>query len=137
MEARGVRNHNPLNIRKGDKWQGLDNNGTDTEFCTFINDAYGFRAAFRILKNYMRATPRHDTIRKIITRWAPPADNNDTEAYISTVSKLTGISPDSKIQFSEVGRMIDLVKAMAKVETGHDYNERVILTGYQLETPSR
>ena len=47
--------------------------------------AYGYRAIFKILFNYYR-NYKLDTIRKMITRWAPPEDNNHTEAYIKTVS---------------------------------------------------
>ena len=132
METRGQRNHNPLNIRKGDQWQGIDKNGTDKEFCTFINDAYGFRAAFRIIHNGFKATPKRDTIRKIVTRWAPPSENN-TENYIKIVSTRSKIGPDTKLAYQDVARMVDIVKAMAFVETGHEYADGVILTGYQLE----
>lgn len=132
MTPRGIRNHNPLNIRKGNNWQGEDPNGNDAEFETFINDAYGFRAGFRIIHNGFKATPRRDTIRKIITRWAPPNENN-TENYINIVSARSKIHPDAKLAYQDVGRMVDVVRAMAFVETGKDYDERVIITGYNLE----
>jgi len=41
-----------------------------------------------------------NTIRGVISRWAPPSDNNDTEAYIRNVSQKTGIKPDDKIDLS-------------------------------------
>jgi hypothetical protein len=41
-----------------------------------------------------------NTIRGVISRWAPPSDNNDTEAYIRNVSQKTGIKPDEKIDLS-------------------------------------
>lgn len=130
--ARGVRNHNPLNIRKGNNWQGEDPNGSDSQFETFINDAYGFRAAFRIIHNGFKANPPRNTIRKIITRWAPP-NENDTENYINVVSTRAKINPDTKLAYNDITRMVDMVKAMAYVETGHDYDERVIINGYNME----
>lgn len=133
MATRGVRNHNPLNIRKGQPWQGQDINGNDTEFETFINDAYGFRAAFRIIHNGFKATPRRDTIRKIISRWSPPQDGNNTESYINFVAQRTKINPDTRLAYNDICRMVDIVKAMAFMETGHEYDERVILSGYNLE----
>lgn len=135
METRGQRNHNPLNIRKNgqNKWQGQDINGKDTEFETFINDAYGFRAAFRIIHNGFKATPKRDTIRKIIERWAPESDNNNTRGYINIVSNVTRIAPDTRLVYHDVTRMVDIVRAMAYVETGHLYDERVVLSGYNLE----
>lgn len=135
METRGQRNHNPLNIRKNgqNKWQGQDISGKDAEFETFINDAYGFRAAFRIIHNGFKATPKRDTIRKIIERWAPESDRNDTQGYINIVSNLSRIAPDTRLVYHDVTRMVDIVRAMAYVETGHQYDERVVLSGYNLE----
>lgn len=130
--TRAIRNHNPLNIRKGNDWQGEDPAGTDREFEVFINDAYGFRAAFKILKNGFKAQPSRNTIRKIITRWAPPSDGNNTEEYIKVVSQRARINPDEKLTYVDLGRMVDIVKAMAFVESGHEYDERVIITGYEL-----
>ena len=50
------------------------------------------------LKNYGE---KHgiNTLRKVITRWAPPSEN-DTEAYIKNVSQKTGINPDVEIDLS-------------------------------------
>ena len=41
-----------------------------------------------------------NTLRGVISRWAPPSDNNDTETYIKNVSQKTGIKPDEKIDLS-------------------------------------
>ena len=50
MIARGIRNNNPLNIRRSkDKWQGLKTLQTDAQFCQFETMAYGWRAAFVML----------------------------------------------------------------------------------------
>lgn len=86
-EPRGVRNHNPGNIRWGDPWQGLVpvNERTDKSFCQFISPAYGIRAMARTLITYQ---DKHQlrTIKDVITRWAPPSENN-TQAYIDSVSR--------------------------------------------------
>ena len=48
---RGLRNNNPLNIRKGaQRWQGQT--GNDGAFCIFESMEYGYRAAFRLLHTY-------------------------------------------------------------------------------------
>lgn len=133
MEARGIRNHNPLNIRKGNNWQGEHPTQTDGEFEVFVNDAYGFRAGFRIIHNGFKATPKRDTIEKIIYRWAPPTDGNDTEFYIDVVCRRTGIRRDTKLSYADSTRMVAIVEAMAFMETGKAYDERVIFSGYQLE----
>jgi hypothetical protein len=50
MLPRGIRNNNPLNIRRGkDQWQGLRAQQTDAQFCQFETLEYGWRAAFYLL----------------------------------------------------------------------------------------
>ena len=47
MIARGIRNNNPLNVRRSkDKWQGMKPLQTDPQFCQFETMPYGWRAAF-------------------------------------------------------------------------------------------
>jgi len=119
-EPRGIRNNNPLNIRRSSaKWQGLVENPTDKEFCQFETMHYGLRAAFKLLQNYYF---KHNcrTIRQIITRWAPPTDGNATEAYISQVSRVTQIKPDVQLHAMPGGETawINMVYAMACMECG-------------------
>lgn len=84
---RGLKNNNPLNIRRGtSSWQGLKERQTDPDFCQFKTIEYGFRAAFRLLHTYHYTLGLH-TLRDIINRWAPPAENN-TSAYLDTVTGL-------------------------------------------------
>ena len=108
-EPRGIRNNNPLNIRlSSDKWQGqingkgnIDGNsslsseraGGEAVFCQFYSMEYGWRAAFMILCRTYYKKYGLKTIRAIISRWAPPKENN-TAAYIRHVSDYTGIGPD-------------------------------------------
>ncbi len=94
---RGIRNNNPLNIRRSkDQWKGLADAQTDRAFCQFKSLEYGWRAAFYLLTRTYYHKYRLYTIRTIICRWAPPGENN-TEAYITNVSSLTGIDPDEPI----------------------------------------
>ena len=94
---RGIRNNNPLNIRKSkDQWQGLRAVQTDPSFCQFESMEYGWRAAFKLLTRTYYHTYRLFTIRAIVSKWAP-ANENNTKAYIANVSKMTGIGPDEPI----------------------------------------
>ena len=86
--TRGERNNNPLNIRKvaGQHWRGeaLPQRGSgEGAFCCFESMAYGIRAAFCLLRTY-RDKYKLVCIEDIITRWAPPSEN-DTPAYIRNV----------------------------------------------------
>ena len=82
-KPRGIRNNNPLNIRRSKAdWQGLVV-GThyDAEFCQFENMFYGFRAAFKLLFSYYYVYDRHG-VYQIISHWAPSTDGNNTQGYI-------------------------------------------------------
>ena len=106
MLPRGIRNNNPLNIRRGkDQWQGLRAQQTDASFCQFERLEYGWRAAF-----YLRA---------IINKWAPPQENL-TSTYIANVSRLTGIPPDEPIGIpsDQPARWMAVGMAMAIQENG-------------------
>ena len=63
---RGIRNCNPLNIRKGkDQWKGLLKVQNDKSFYQFKAMEWGYRAAFRLLSapslsgGHLRARTRH------------------------------------------------------------------------------
>ena len=92
--TRGIRNNNPLNIRRSSThWQGARKEQTDKSFVQFETMAYGYRAAWKILQTYYERFCMQNkdyTVRNIITRWAPPTEN-DTEAYIMNVLKMSGI----------------------------------------------
>ena len=56
MLPRGIRNNNPLNIRRSkDQWQGLRAQQTDASFCQFETLEYGWRTATYI-QNVSRLT---------------------------------------------------------------------------------
>lgn len=113
--TRGFRNCNPLNIRNSNsfKWEGQIGRDPDN-FCIFKSMLYGVRAVFGLLRSYNH---RHkiDTIRGIITRWAPPSEN-DTENYIQHVAAAAGISPDERIHYRSP-QMRLVVKEMARIES--------------------
>ena len=136
---RGLRNNNPLNIRRsGDKWQGLRVLQEDREFFQFSEMKWGWRAAFRLLCHTYYGKYKLRTIRDIITRWAPPKENN-TEAYIRRVTDRIGIGPDRELGDPQTHptqwMMIGI--AMAIVENGTanlDYLS--MLKGYEMANDS-
>ena len=120
MEPRGIRNNNPLNIRKSkDNWQGLRTLQEDREFCQFSSMAYGWRAAFVILCKTYYGKYKLRTIRALITRWAPPKENN-TEVYIRRVTDRIGIGPDRELGSPQEhpAQWMMIAMAMAIVECG-------------------
>ena len=119
---RGIRNHNPLNIRRSkDQWKGMAEMQSDRAFVQFKSLEYGWRAAFYLLTRTYYHKYRLYTIRGIISRWAPSSENN-TEAYIQNVSRLTGIDPDEPIGIpsEKPSRWMAVGVAMAIQENGID-----------------
>jgi hypothetical protein len=114
--TRGLRNNNPLNIRyykATDKpFQGEVKPSRDPSFRQFFTVVDGYRAAFHLLINSYIAKGQ-DTIEEIIYKWAPPKDNNDTEAYIKTVVKRSGISRTQVIKPTDTDSLIKIVAAMS------------------------
>lgn len=127
---RGMRNNNPLNIRIGNVWLGEVATPTDTQFEQFVHIKYGLRAAFVLLRRYINHYKRN-TIPLIISSWAPNTENN-TQAYIEAVVKISGISSDATIAFNDKVSMCKLVAAMAKVECGVCLSLRTIEDAYEI-----
>ena len=120
MLPRGIRNNNPLNIRRSkDKWKGMRMQQTDPSFCQFETLEWGWRAAFYLLTRTYYHKYRLFTIRAIISKWAPPMENK-TDAYINNVSRLTGIGPDEPIGIpsDKPSRWMSVGVAMAIQENG-------------------
>ena len=117
---RGIRNNNPLNIRRtGDNWRGLSRTQSDPSFCQFETLEYGWRAAFCLLTRTYYHKYRLYTIRAIVSRWAPSCEN-DTRAYVENVSRLIGIAPDEPLgdPSERPARWMKVGLAMAIQENG-------------------
>ena len=132
---RGIRNNNPLNIRKGNNWKGEVCSSTDSEFEQFVSMQWGIRAGFKILKNYMtgyggRVKPLTN-IYDIIHRWAPPNENN-CRAYIDSVCRFSGLHEFERLQFSDRNKMLALVDGMIRVECGQPVSLDIIASAYDL-----
>lgn len=128
---RGYRNNNPGNIRiNSDLFQGEIRPSKDKSFKQFETMAYGYRAVFRILSNYYR-NYKLDTIRKMISRWAPE-NENDTDAYIKAVSGYAGIPADDPINLNDREQMTRIVAGMSKVENGIEADMSDVIAGWNL-----
>lgn len=129
---RGLRNNNPGNIRRNsDVFQGEKIPSSDRQFKQFKTMAYGYRAVFKILTNYYR-NYQLKTIRQMIGRWAPPEDNNHTEAYVKAVSDYAGIPADDPIDIGSKEQMIRIVAGMSKVENGREAVMSDVMAGWNM-----
>ena len=142
---RAIRNNNPLNIRRSaDRWQGARMEQTDKAFVQFISMPYGYRAAWKVMETYWQIfnyLPKNFSVRNIITRWAPPRENN-TESYIRIVLLLSGLrekeillSPKNVEGYDRLSR---LLSAMTTMECGirqKQIDTEAIYKGYKLAFP--
>lgn len=132
---RGIRNNNPLNIRKGNNWQGERYPQSDKAFEEFESMEYGIRAGMKLLRHYITGyngrTRPFNTVEKIIRRWAPPFENA-TDKYIDFVATRMGISARTPISFKDKKTVCSLVAAMIEVECGQTIDRQIIESGYDL-----
>ena len=132
MLPRGLRNNNPLNIRRtANLWQGLSKEQNDPDFFQFESMAWGYRAAFVVLRTY-RNRYGINTVERIVRRWASEKDGNDTEYYIRKVTVLTGLERTQIVDDQDPRTMMNLVAAMSRVENGVPARQVEVCKGWKL-----
>lgn len=138
----GFRNNNPGNLRPGDSWQGMT--GENGGFIVFKSMPWGIRALATDLSNKIN-NDGLDTIRDIVTKYAPASDNNDVNAYVNAVSQDSGFGPD-EILTADADTIVKLVKAHTAHENGEnnlqyltddDIQEGLSLMSHPLSTFSK
>ena len=140
----GIRNNNPLNIRKtAIRWRGEvplsdsplkggaqslpSGGGQEGSFVRFVSMEWGIRAACCILRTYAK---RYNAVcvQDIVRRWAPPTEN-DTERYIRNVCRWSGLGGMQRLTEREWPL---LIKAMARQECGTAPSDATIERGCRL-----
>lgn len=130
MSTRGIRNNNPANIIRGSLWRGMKVIQTDKKFVQFTSMTWGVRALIYLLRVYVKKHKLY-SIRQIISRWAPPEDNNNTEGYIQFCLERIAYVFDadqpllSPAEFDSVEgagswKLYYLCKAMCQIESKYD-----------------
>lgn len=115
--SRGIDNCNPGNIRLSKVfYRGEVQPSQDAAFKQFSSMEWGYRAMFVLLDTYARRYGLN-TIRGMISRYAPPSENN-TEAYIAAVCEWTGITADEVLDTRSRRDMVPIVVAMSRIENG-------------------
>ena len=116
--ARGKRNKNPFNIKiSNNSWLGKINvkRNTDKTFEQFRELDYGLRAGIQLLRGYI--IRGFDTPFAIISRFAPPSENNSGE-YIHWIKTYAGLDPDDKIRCNSFD-FYKLCEAVCMYESGY------------------
>lgn len=127
--TRGARNNNPGNIEAGgSNWEGAV--GDDGRFLQFAEMRWGIRAMSRILQTYKNKYGI-DTVRGVITKWAPPHEN-DTEKYIRNVEEWSKIPSDTKIDLADHSTLRRLIAAIIRQETSAKVSYRDVQDGLDI-----
>jgi len=92
----GQRYNNLGNLRSNDPFIGKQGQGKGG-YDIYDTPENGLRALARDLQTKSK---RMNTIRELITVYAPPSDNNPTENYIDFVAREAGVEPDEAIDIS-------------------------------------
>lgn len=121
--ARGINNNNPGNIRKNPniKWLGQSKEQKDKDFIVFDSMIYGVRACAIILFNYQKKY-KLDTVKSIMTRYAPTCEN-PTANYVKFVSDKLGVDVDEKISINK--NVLEVIlPAIFKFENGQEFTDK-------------
>ncbi|AYH09425.1 hypothetical protein C5E24_06835 [Pectobacterium parmentieri] len=120
--ALGLRNRNPGNVREAPNAIGK-NNG----FSVFADSKDGLSAMARQLMLY--GDRGNNTLNGIIHTYAPRNENN-TQAYIRSVSEMTGFDPKQRLNLHDPTVLQSLMAAMIKHENGaQPYSSTDIFNG--------
>lgn len=115
---RGIKTRNPGNIRISEThWHGKLTPSIDPDFETFDKMVNGIRAIGKILLTYQSAYDLR-TIREFITHWAPPSDDNPTDAYITNVADRSGFDPDAKLDMHRASDQAGVITGIIDQENG-------------------
>lgn len=106
--------NNPLNVRKSsNEWIGQT--GSTRGFCDFKNTDYGVRAAMYLICKTYRLRYGLKTYAQLISRYAPPKENN-TAAYISYVCRYAFAHPSDSPFLSPDTRIPMMIHLMSQFE---------------------
>ena len=140
--TRGVRNNNPGNIdyNPRNQWEGqlAHDPRIERRFARFDTPENGIRALAKLILAYRGkdgmpnvGAAGIDTVREIISRWAPSIENN-THAYIRAVAERLRVTADAALDVRCPQILAGLVLGIIHHENGYiPYVEQVITAGVQ------
>lgn len=124
---RGIRNNNPGNIEYNPFNDWLGQTGSDGRYVIFSHHRWGIRAMRKVLESYRRRGLT--TLEEIIATWAPASENN-TQAYILSVSERMGVYSGHVVMPVQY---FGLIEAMIYHENGTvPYSDAEIRAGIDL-----
>ena len=116
-QPRGIRNNNPGNLNFVGQTGATRETGPNGRFAVFQTAEEGLQALAHQLRLYSQRGI--NSVRAIISKFAPPSENN-TQAYINSVSKRLGVDANSALDVNDPRVMQGLMDAIIKVENGRN-----------------
>lgn len=114
-QPRGIRNNNPGNLNYVGQAGATRESGPNGRFAVFQSAEDGLQALAHQLRLY--AQRGINSVRAIISKFAPPSENN-TQAYISSVSKGLGVDANASLDLNDPRVVQGLMNAIIRVENG-------------------
>ncbi|QCT20842.1 lytic transglycosylase [Jejubacter calystegiae] len=126
---RGIRNNNPGNLNYvGQQGATLERPGG--RFARFESAFDGLRALGRQLLRYFdgKTTGRRlQSVRDIISTWAPASDNNNTAAYIAQIARHLNVAPDAALNLRDPETLSRLMNGIIRHENGANPYQRELV----------
>lgn len=113
--TRGMRNNNPGNLNYAGQEGATKESGPGGRFAVFQSMEHGVVALAKQLQLY--ASRGNDTVRGIISKYAPESENN-TAAYIASMTKRMGVGPDQKLDLNNINVLREVIAGISTVENG-------------------
>lgn len=114
-DPRGIRNNNPGNLNYAGQAGATREGGPNGRFAVFQSAEEGLRALGNQLRLY--SNRGINSVRAIISKFAPASENN-TQAYINSVSSGLGVGSDASLNLNDPRVLQSLMGAIIKVENG-------------------
>lgn len=124
--ARGIQNNNPMNLRISSiQWKNKIVPSKDHDFEQFLTAYDGIHAGMKNVCNYYKLHGLQ-TIKDIISRFAPSAEN-DTNSYITFVSRKLAVDPSAVIDPLDPSVLEQLGCAIIEFENGTNPYEQSLI----------
>ncbi len=116
--------NNPGNIEEEQKTYTGEINSPSSVFKSFVSLVDGFAAMITKLDSYF--SEGYTTLRELITHWAPAADGNDPDTYVSYIIAHMGdpVDPDAEFPIGDDNTILAVISIMADVEQGAGFSDR-------------
>lgn len=129
-KTRAERNFNPGNLNYAGQAGASLEAGSNARFAKFNSEEEGIAALVRQLRLYQQRGI--DTIGEIVKKYAPPSEN-DTQAYIASMARWTGLGADEKLNFNDADTVRRMVQGISRKEGRYTpLTEGQIMSGINL-----